>query len=154
MRFTKTPTQAESQQHSLYQAACGTGLHVNANKTEYMCFTQKGNTFTPSCSLKLVSSPNNDINMHRAKSWTAINRFSIILKSEVSNKIKLNCFQAALGSIIQRGYTTWTLTKRMGTMQDGNYTRMLRAILKNPGSDFLQNSRCTATYILSLKPSK
>ena len=32
------PTQAKSQLHSQGQVAQGIGLHVNANKTEYMCF--------------------------------------------------------------------------------------------------------------------
>ena len=35
------PSQAESLLHSLEQAAGGIGLHVNANKTEYMCFNKK-----------------------------------------------------------------------------------------------------------------
>ena len=38
-------------------------------------------------------------------------------------------FQAALTSILLYGCTTWTLTKRLEKKLDGNYTRMLRAIL-------------------------
>ena len=38
-------------------------------------------------------------------------------------------FQAAVTSILLYGCTTWTLTKRLEKKQDGNYTRMLRAIL-------------------------
>ena len=37
-----TSNQAETLLHSLEQAAAGIGLHVNAHKTEYMCFNQKG----------------------------------------------------------------------------------------------------------------
>ena len=37
-------------------------------------------------------------------------------------------FQAAIGSILLYGCTTWTLTKRLEKKLDGNYTRMLRAI--------------------------
>ena len=37
-------------------------------------------------------------------------------------------FQAAVVSILLYGCTTWTLTKRLKKL-DGNYTRMLRAIL-------------------------
>ena len=33
-----TPNQAETLLHSLERAAAGIGLHVNANKTEYMCY--------------------------------------------------------------------------------------------------------------------
>ena len=32
--------------YSLEQAAGSIGLHVNADKTEYMCFNQKGYIFT------------------------------------------------------------------------------------------------------------
>ena len=50
-----TLTQAESLLHSLEQAAGGTGLHVYADKTEYMCFNQRGDIFTLNSSpLKLV----------------------------------------------------------------------------------------------------
>ena len=41
-----TPAQAETLLHSLERAAAGKGLHVNAHKTEYMCFYQTGNIFT------------------------------------------------------------------------------------------------------------
>ena len=81
--LANTPTQAESLLHSLEQAAGVIGLHVNADKTEYICFNQKGDISTLNCgSLKLVdkfthfgisvSSTENDINMQLAKAWTAI----------------------------------------------------------------------------------
>ena len=38
-----TPTQAESLLHSLERAAAGIGLHVNADKTEYIYFNQRDN---------------------------------------------------------------------------------------------------------------
>ena len=43
--------------------------------------------------------------------------------------MKRSFFQAAVVSILLYGCTTWTLTKRMEKKLDGNYTRMLRAIL-------------------------
>ena len=39
-----TPTQAESLLHSPEQAVGGIGFHVNADKTEYMCFNKKKET--------------------------------------------------------------------------------------------------------------
>ena len=42
---------------------------------------------------------------------------------------KKSFFQAAVTSILLYGCTTWTLTKRLEKKLDGNYTRMLRAIL-------------------------
>ena len=38
--LANTSALAESLLHSLEQAAGGIGLHVNADKTEYMCFNQ------------------------------------------------------------------------------------------------------------------
>ena len=43
--------------------------------------------------------------------------------------MKRSFFQAAVTSILLYGCTTWTLTKRLEKKIDGNYTRMLRAIL-------------------------
>ena len=43
--------------------------------------------------------------------------------------MKHSFFQAAVASILLYGCTTWTLTKRLKKKLDGNYTRMLRAIL-------------------------
>ena len=50
-----TPDQAETLLHRLERAAAGIGLHVNAHKTEYMCFNQTGDISTlGGSSLKLV----------------------------------------------------------------------------------------------------
>ena len=45
------------------------------------------------------------------------------------HKMKRSFFQAAVTSILLYGCTIWTLTKRLKKKLDGNYTRMLRAIL-------------------------
>ena len=44
--LANAPTQTETLLHSLEQAAAGIGIHVNAHKTEYMCFNQIGNIST------------------------------------------------------------------------------------------------------------
>ena len=43
--------------------------------------------------------------------------------------MKRSFFQAAVASILLYGCTTWTLTKRLEKKLDGNYSRLLRAIL-------------------------
>ena len=43
--------------------------------------------------------------------------------------MKRSSFQAAVVSILLYGCTTWTLTKQLEKKIDGNYTRMVRAIL-------------------------
>ena len=76
-----------------------------------------------------VPSTEQDIDKRLTKAWTAINRLSIIWKSDLTDKMKRSFFQAAVASIVLYGWTTWTLTKRLEKKLDGNYTRMLRAIL-------------------------
>ena len=138
--LANAPIQAENLRHSLERAAAGIGLHVNAHKTEYMCFNQTGDISTQnSSSLKLVnkftylgssvSSTETDIDTRLAKAWTAIDSLSVIWKSDLTDKMKRNFFQVSGVSILLYGCTTLTLTKRMEKKLDGNYTRMVRAIL-------------------------
>ena len=105
-----------------------------------MCFNQRGDISTlKDCPLKVVdkftyvgssvSSTWKVINTTLAKSWTAIDRLLVIWKSDLPDKIKLSFFQAVVVSILLYGCTSWTLTKSMEKKLDGNYTRMLRAIL-------------------------
>ena len=138
--LANTPDQAETLLHSLERAAAGIGLYINAHKTEYMCYNQTGDISTlDGTPLKLVykftylgssvESTENDIDTRLTKAWTAINRLSIIWKWDLTDKMKCSFFQAAVTSILLYGCTTWTLTKRLEKKLDGNYTRMLRAIL-------------------------
>ena len=101
--------------------------------------TQTGNIATlDGASLKLVdkftylgssvSSTEKDIDTRLTKAWTAIDRLSIIWKSDLTDKMKRSFFQAAVVSILLYGCTTWTLTKRLERRLDRNYTRMLRAV--------------------------
>ena len=137
--LANTPNQAEILLHSLERDTAGIGLHVNAHKTEYMCYNETGDISTlDGTPLKLVdkitylgssvSSTEKDIDTRLSKAWTAIDRLSIIWKSDLTDKMKRSFFQAAVVSILQYGCTTWTLTKRLEKL-DGNYTKMLRAIL-------------------------
>ena len=122
------------------QAAAGIGHRVNAHKTEYMGFNQTGDISTLNgSSLKLVdkftyqgssvSSTEKDIDTRLTKAWTAIDKLSIIWKSDLTDKIKRSFFQAAVVLILLYRCTTWTRTKRLEKKLDGNYTRMLRAVL-------------------------
>ena len=132
--LASAPAQAEILLHSLERAAAGISLHVNAHKTEY----EAGDISTLNVSsLKLVekftylgsSVTETDIDTRLAKVWTTFNRLSVIWKSDLTDKIKRSFFQVAVVSILLYGCTTWTLTKPMEEKLDGNYTRMLRAIL-------------------------
>ena len=107
---------------------------------EYMCYNQTGNITTlDGTPLKLVdkfiylgssvSSTEKDIDTRLTKAWTAIDRLSIMWKSDLTDKMKSSFFQAAVVLILLYRCTTWTLTKQLEKKLDGNYTRMLRAIL-------------------------
>ena len=135
--LANTPNQAETLLHSLERA--GIGLHVNAHKTEYMCYNQTGDISTQDgSSLKLVdkftyqgssvSSTEKNIDTWLTKTRTAIDKLSIIWKSDLTEKIKRSSFQSGVVSILLYGCTTWTLTKRLEKL-DGNYRIILRAIL-------------------------
>ena len=95
------------------------------NKTEYMCFNQAGDISTlDGTSLKLVdkftylgssvSSTEKDIDTRLTKAWTAIDKLSIIWKSDLTDKMKRSFFQAVVVSILLYECTTWTLTKTTG----------------------------------------
>ena len=155
--LANTPNQAETLLHSLERAAAGIGLHVNAHKTEFMCFNQKGDISTlDGTSLKLVdkftylgssiSSTEKDIDTWLTKAW-----LSIIWKSNLTDKMKRSFFQAAVVSILLYGCTTWTLTKRLEKKLDGNYTRMLRSILNKSWQQHPPGANYTVTYHLSRK---
>ena len=76
-----------------------------------------------------VASTEKDIDTRLTKAWIAIDKLWIIWKSDLTDKMKRSLFQAAVVSILLYGCTTWTLTKHQEKKLDGNYTRMLRAIL-------------------------
>ena len=88
----------------------GIGLRVNAHKSEYMCYNQTGDISTlDGTSLKLVDkftylgssvSTEKDIYTRLTKAWTAIDKLSIIWKSDLTDKMKRSFFQAAVVSIL------------------------------------------------------
>ena len=104
--LANTLTQADSLLPSLKRAAGGIGLHVNAEKTDYMCFYQRGD-ISPlnSGSLKLekkftylgsgVSSTENDINTWLANTWIAIERPTVIFMSDRRGKINRSFFASS-----------------------------------------------------------
>ena len=105
--LANAPAQAETLLHSLERPAAGIGLHVNANKTEYMCLNQTGDISTlDGNSLKLVDKFT--YLGSSISSWTAIDNLSVIWKSDLTDKMKRSFFQAAVMSILLYGCTTFT----------------------------------------------
>ena len=140
--LANTPAHSESLLHSLEQAAGSIGLHLNAERTEYICFDQNQKVDISALkgrSLKLIdnftnlgrslSSTEKEINMRQAKAWTAIDRLSVIWRSDQFDKIKRNFFPESSIVHISNGYTNWILTKRIEKKLDGNCTWMLWAVM-------------------------
>ena len=75
----------------------------------------------------IISSSESDY-IHLVKTWTVIDRLSIIWRFDLFNKIKWDFFQAVVVSILY-GCTTGTLTKCIKKKLDRNRTRMLRVIV-------------------------
>ena len=91
--LANAPTQDETLLHSLERAAAGICLYVDAHKTEYFSLNKTGdistlNKFTYQGSS--VSSTEIDINN---KCMTAIERLSVVWKSELADKMKCSLLQ-------------------------------------------------------------
>ena len=104
--LANSPAHTKSLLHSQERPVAGIGLHVNADKTKYIHFNQRGDIFTLNgSSLKLVgkftylrssvSSTETDINTQLEKAWTAFDRISVIWKSDLTDKIKRSFFPSS-----------------------------------------------------------
>ena len=137
-----TLAQDEFLLHNLGRAAAGMGLHVKADKTEYMVFNQRGdistlNRSSPKLLDKYTFLGSSDSSTEtwtrdQQRLWqlTAIDKLWVIWKSVLTDKKKtLIFFTVALVSILLYGCSTGTLINRMEKKLDSNYTRMLPAIL-------------------------
>ena len=136
-------------------------MHIIRN----ICFNQRGDISKLNGSaLKLVdkftylgSSVSSTKKRHQhatSKGIDSNHRLSVIWKSDLTDKMKRSFFQAGVVSILLYGCTTWTLSKRMETKLDGNYTRMLRVVLNKNWRQQPQSGCCAATNHSSRKLSK
>ena len=157
--LANTPSQDKTLLYSLEWAAVAIGLHVNAHKTEYMCFNHIGNISTRGdSSLKLVdkftylgssvSSTKKDIDTRLTKAWTAIDKVSVIWKSDLTDKMKRSFFQAAVVSILLYGCTTWRKSLTANTQG------CCEQFWTSPGGNTPQSTSCTATNFASQKLPK
>ena len=157
--LANTPNQAETLLHSLERAAAGIGLHVNAHKTEYMCYNQTGNITTlEGASLRLVdkftylgssvSLTEKDIDTRLTKAWTAIDRLSIIWKSDLTDEMKRSFFQAVVVSILLYGCTTCNGWRRNLT---ATTQECWEQYWTSPGDNTPRDANCTAICLPSRK---
>ena len=147
--LANTPNQAETLLQSLERAAAGIGLHVNAHKTEYMCYNQTVDISTlVGTSLKLVdkitclgssvSSTEKDIDTRLTKAWTAIDRLSIIWKSDLTDKMKRSFLQAAFRPICPPAF--FRCLSNSGTFTELRTTSFIESI-GLACSDSINNNR-------------
>ena len=122
--FADNIEDAQDMLHSLESAAAVVGLHVNAEKTEFMCFNQDGTIMAQDNSqIKKVdnfvylgsniSSTEKDVQFRIAKAWQALNGLSIVWKSSLSDSLKRAFFRATVQSVLLYGSSTWTLTRHL-----------------------------------------
>ena len=126
--------------HSIEEAAQETGLYMNPKKTKFMTYNVEGQMSSLSGSkIKHVSSfvylgsnihsTNKDIEVRKAKAWSALSGLNKIWKSNLSPHLKHEFFCVTVESVLLYGSSTWTLTKQQTSNLDGTYTKMLRTVL-------------------------
>ena len=121
------------------RAAAGIGLHVNAHKTEYMCYNQTGDTSTlDRTPLKLVGKFTYSVSSTEKDNRHAANERMDSYRSDLTDKMKRSFFQAAVGYCC---YGCRILLLRLEKKLDGNYTRMLQAILNKTWRQYLPSRK-------------
>ena len=110
---------------------------MNSGKTEIISFNQDSSIATLIGKLlkivnqftyfdSSISSTESDVNKHIGRAQTAIDRLTTIWKSDLSDKIKREFFHAEDVSVL---YGCTPGTKQLKKKFDGNYTKILRAVL-------------------------
>ena len=121
-----------------------------------MCYNQTGDISTlDGTPLKLVdkftylgssvSSTEKDLDTWLTKAWTAINRLSIIWKSDLTNKMKHSFFQAAVVSILLYGLHYMDANKTFGK-------EARRQLHKNAASNIEQVLAATPHKTPTIRP--
>ena len=73
------------------------------------------------------------VNTRRPKAWTAIDRLSVMWKSDLSDKIKHSFFPSS----VRINTDIWTLTEHMEKKLEAKNTRMLWAVLNKSWKQYL-----------------
>ena len=138
--------------HTIEKAAEEIGLSINTGKTKFISINQGINEVIKSLNGKnikevsdfkylgsYIQSTEKYINIILAKSWAALNEINSIWKSRLPDNMKRNFFRTTVESVLIYGSVCWILTKSLEKRLNGNYTRMLRAILNRSWKDHAKN---------------
>ena len=131
-------------------AASQVGLQLNSTKTEFMLYNLREGEICTADRTKLkqvqnfqyilgswVDQSKQDLNIRKAKAWTALNKLTAILKSNLGRKLKVRFF--SVETVLLYGSEAWTLTSSLEKQLDGCYTRLLRAALNVNWRDHMTN---------------
>ena len=108
--LANTPKQAEYQVHNEEKSPRDINLYVTSDKTEFMHFKQNGTISTLNDNALMlqdhfiyissnISSTESDVGIRIGKVWTVINRLLTIRKSNLSDEIKQEFFQAVVVAV-------------------------------------------------------
>ena len=129
-----------------------------------MCFNETGDISTRDVSSRKlvdkftylgssVSSTEKDIGTRLTKAWTAINRLSVIWKSDLTDKMKCSFFHAAVVSILLYGCTTRQevrRTRHAGHCWRSRYELISGVLRWTPSHGRAKSGRPARTYIQQL----
>ena len=133
-------THAEALLRFVEKTAASVGLHLNASKTKFMAFNTSGTIHTENGNKidqvsdftylgSKLNSTESDVKTRIGSSWSALNKFDTIWKSQLNTKLKLQFFKTTVENVLLYGSQSWTLTKQLENKLNGAYTRLLRAAL-------------------------
>ena len=138
--------------HTIEKAAKEIGLSMITGMTTFISINQGINKVIKSLNGKnikevsdfkylgsYIQSREKYINIRLAKSWAALNEMNSIWKYRLPDNMKRNFFRATVESVLIYGFVSWTLTKALEKRLNGNYTRILRAILNRSWKDHPNN---------------
>ena len=115
------------------------GLHVNANKTEFMSYNQDlpisvilsingGETKQVETFKYLggwMKDCESDIKIRKALAWVTCHKLKSVWSSYLKKSVKMRLFLCTVESVLLHNSVTWSLTKQMEKSLVDAYARML-----------------------------
>ena len=146
---------SQTSSRKLADSAKKVGLEINVSKTEYMTFNIDSSAQQPllvyNQPLKrvddfkylgsMMASSANGLKSRTAQAWKAYWKLIKIWRGNLSLKLKLQIYNAAVISILLYGSETWVINAKMETSLNTFHTKCLRYILNISLLDHITFSR-------------
>ena len=133
---------AEDLLHRVEKASKEIGLFLNAAKTKFIhlnptvagapLYALDGSHIDLVEDFKYLGGYTNtahDVKSRIGQAWGATHALRKVWLSPIHKRTKINIFKSVVESILLYGCESWTLTDNLSKSVDGNYTRLLRAVL-------------------------